>query len=205
MRRILLLPILLLALSTIPSHAGAQGLRTSVFMAAGRGGSDSPLLDPKWSVTMGYEARMPFAGGLQLGLRTVGAYAAFRPDAAAYRERAGVSDGEVDGEDAAVFDTGVDALLRFDAGPLGVYGYTGYHYWREYQHTVTVATEGGDVEFDGEPRYDFGRASGWGVVLNVNAQQGFFAEWFRGGGDSPGMLQVDGVRFGFFTAWGYFY
>jgi hypothetical protein len=192
MKRIALL-LAVLAL-TIASTADAHAQRRFGFVAGGRGGSDSPLLEPEWSLATGYEARNSSLGGFQVGLRSILAYSQFKADAGGYADSLN-AEGALEGGGSTVTETGVDGILGVRLGGITGYGFYGFHYIRDRRDAATFTAGSNETEFSGRTVADFGTSRGWGVELDLAGRSGAFAEWYRTRGNDE-MVETDGIRFG---------
>jgi hypothetical protein len=196
-RAVLLLAILLLAGARAQAQSGFYG----GFVGGGRGGTDNPLLDPKWTVAFGYQTLFGVGGGVQVGVRSSLGYSRFRPDVEAFVDSVGATTGEADGGTTTITNTGVDLVLGVRLRRVALYGYHGIHYFRDHWDPMTLETDRGDFEFSSENRNDFGSMWGAGVFFDLFNGQGLYAEWFRGGGYDDRMLETRGVRFGLVWGW----
>lgn len=171
------------------------------FLSVGRGGSSSELLDPQLTVAGGYEMHLDVFGGLQLGVRASGGYSRFKPDVGAYVDSVGAQTGTRQGGETTVMNTGFDGLVGYRFGSLALYGYWGFHYFRDTREEMTLSTDQGDYDFTFRRRTDFGETRGYGVAWVLSGGQGIFAERFSGGGYDERMIRQEGVRFGVLWGW----
>ena len=199
MKRIALLFAILTLATSIAAEAqtGRRG-----FIAGGRGGSDSPLLKPEWSVATGLEQRLGGERGIQIGLRTVYAYSKFSADAEGYADSLNIDEAEVTGGEGRVTETGIDGVVGWQFGALGVYGFYGMHYVRERRDEAVVPVGTGERGFNARAVSDYDTSRGYGATLRFGprGRSGLFVERYQGGG-SEEIVRVEGTRFGLSWAW----
>lgn len=195
MRRALPLLVVLLSLAGARA-ASAQGLCQTGFVAGGRGGSDSRLLSPSYTVAAGYGTSTGCGGGVELGVRTSGSLSRFSPDLRAHLDSAGASSGRIDGGRVTVTDIGADVLAGVRRGRIGVHAFAGLHWYGERAKEKLLRTDQGELAFRSRVRSALGPAYGGGVSFWLIPTGGVSAEWFRGGGGEEGMMEMEGVRFG---------
>ncbi|MBW3572909.1 MAG: hypothetical protein KY467_17570 [Gemmatimonadetes bacterium] len=198
MRRIALLAAVLSG-ALVPCAAAAQHAR-GAFVMGGRGGGGTELLDPRFSVDAGYtiEAagrRGPYVGGrYTLGMHRL------RADQQALRERYGDATITVEGGGGTLYDTGVEIEIGYGLGVVRVYGFTGMHYYQQYQEPATIHFRGGHVQLGSSRPESISGARGYGVNLRLTRTGAVVAEHYRGGGQD-GIIRISGTRFGLRWAW----
>lgn len=185
-----------------PVHAQLAG-GSEVFIAGGRGGGDSRLLDSQWHLSGGYETGFASSGGIEIRLRGIASYTNFNADIGAYVDSVGATSGErVEGKGGgSVGETGIDGIVGLRAGSVTIYGFYGFHYFRDFREPLTLQTDQGEFEFSTRRFNEFGTMRGWGVRLRAGDAGAFYAEWYKGGGDDEEMMEIDGIRFGLIAAW----
>ncbi|HYH80919.1 MAG TPA: outer membrane beta-barrel protein [Longimicrobium sp.] len=183
----------LLVLSALSSHAQAQSRRYSFFSAGPGGAPDERYLDPQYTLMAGYGTTFGAAGGAHVSLRTIIAYARFRPDERALLDSLSTPGGRVEGGKSTVLDTGGDLVAGVNAGLVGAYAFYGLHY---YWESHEAPTEGGEDLPRRRFRSDLGPSYGGGVRLNFSRDAALFGEWYRGGGSDDRMIRQQGLRFG---------
>jgi hypothetical protein len=193
MRRIVLLAAVL-SMVLVPGAAGAQYSHGG-FVVAGQAGGGSTLVDAGWGVDMGYTIEVgdrhgPYLGGrYTLGMRRLHA------DQQGFRDRYGNGTGTVEGGNGTLYDTGGDIEIGYGAGVLRVYGFTGFHYFQQYQNPATVQSGGQEVEVITRRRETISNGRGLGVQLRLTDTGAVVAERYRGGGED-GVMRISGTRFG---------
>lgn len=186
----------LLLAAHVPQAARAQFARGG-YLVAGGGAGAGGLVEARFGVDMAYtieagERTGPYVGGRgTLGIHSL------RADEQAFRARYG---GEVEGGGGTLYDTGADVEVGYGAGVVRVYGFTGIHYYQQFQDPATVRSGGEEVEVTTRRRETIGNASGAGVLLRLTDTGGIVGEWFRGGGQD-GVMRLSGTRFGLRWAW----
>ncbi|HEU0300963.1 MAG TPA: hypothetical protein VFR37_15985 [Longimicrobium sp.] len=196
MRRIVILAAAL-SLSLLPRHAAAQ-YDLGGFIMGGQGGGGTSLMDPRFSVDMAYTLEISNRRGPYFGARYTLGMHRLRADETAFRERYG--DGTVSGGGGTLYDTGADVEVGYGIGVLRVYGFTGIHYYQQYQYPATVQSGGGAVEVDSRREISISNARGLGVHLRLTDTGAIVAEAYRGGGED-GVMRLSGTRFGLRWAW----
>jgi hypothetical protein len=178
------------------STAGAQYTRLG-FIGGGPGGApDEAYLDPHFTLAGGFIARWGPPVGITLGLRTITAYSRFTPDAGALLDSLGAPSGSVEGGSATVTETGVDAMVAYDTGVLGGYGWYGIHYYNERRSDGVITTPAGERPLDERSRGDLGPSYGAGLNVHVSRRASVFGEWTIGGGFDDRMIRIEGFRAG---------
>lgn len=197
MRRILLFVILCLALA--PASAAAQVARGG-FVMVGEGGGGTPLMTPRLSLGAGYTVEVANRTGAYVGGRYVFGIHWLRADEDGFRERFGDGASTVEGGSGTLYDTGADIEVGFSVKVLRVYGFTGIHYYQQYQDPASVRSGPAEVEVVTRRRESLSNARGVGVHLRLTDEGAVVGEWFRGGGDD-GVMRLSGTRFGLRWAW----
>lgn len=199
--RIIVRPLatLLLTLAAAVLGAGraeAQYFRYG-FIGAGTGGApDEAYLDPQFTLVLGFQARWGPPVGINVGLRTITEYSRFEADRGALLDSLGVGSGSVEGGSATAYGTGIDALVSYDTGVLGGYGWYGIHYYNESRSDAVITTPTGTHTVDTRNRGDLGPSYGAGLNLHVSRRASVFGEWAIGGGFDDRMIRMEGVRVG---------
>lgn len=195
MRRIIL-PVVLLA-ATCASHAAQAQFARGGYLMAGPGAGGSGLADARFGVDMAYTMEAGGRNGPYVGGRGTLGIHWLRADQAAFRD---VYGGEAKGGDGTLYDTGADVEVGFGAGVLRVYGFTGIHYYQQFQDPATVRAGSEEIEVTSRRRETIANAHGAGVQLWLADTGGLVAEWYRGGGQD-GVMRLSGTRFGLRWAW----
>lgn len=195
MRRIMLLAAVLWA-AYVPSQARAQYAQGG-FILGGQGAGGAGLVDARWSVDMAYTLEAGGYTGPYVGARSALGIHWLRADEQAFREEYG---GAVEGGGGTLYDTGVDVEVGYGLGVLRVYGFTGIHYYQQFQEPATVRTGGEEIEVITRRRETLASGSGAGVQLRLTDEGGIVGEWYRGGG-KDGVMRLSGMRFGLRWAW----
>ena len=195
MRRIVLLAAALSAL--LPAAASAQHAHGG-FVTVGQGGGGTALLAPRFSVDMGYVVEVSEGDGPYVGGRYTLGIHRLRADAAGYQARFGP--GEVTGGDGTLYDTGGDIEAGYQLGVLRVYGFTGIHFYQQYQDPAVVRAGGDEQEVITRARQTIANGRGAGVQLRLTPEGSLVGEWYRGGG-GDGVMRISGARFGLRWAW----
>ncbi|HEX6039345.1 hypothetical protein [Longimicrobium sp.] len=195
MRRIILLAALLAA-AYVPQAARAQFARGGYLMA-GQGAGGNGLVDARFAVDMAYTIEAGGHDGPYVGGRGTLGIHWLRADQEAFRARYG---GEAEGGGGTLYDTGGDVEVGYGVGVLRVYGFTGIHYYQQFQDPATVRGGGEEVEVTTRRRETIANGSGAGVYLRLADTGGFVGEWYRGGGQD-GVMRLSGTRFGLRWAW----
>lgn len=195
MRRIVLLGAALsLAAVSTPAHAQhAHG----GFIMAGQGGGSTDLVRAGFGVDMAYTLEVGERTGPYVGGRSVFGIHWLRADEEGFLERYG---GPVEGGGGTLYDTGADIEVGYGAGVLRVYGFTGIHYYQQFQAPATVQRGSEELEVYRRRRDMIGNARGVGVQLRLTDEGAVVGEWYRGGGDD-GVMRLSGARFGLRWAW----
>lgn len=171
MRRIILLAAALWA-AYVPQAAQAQFERGGYLMA-GQSGGGGGLVDARFGVDMAYTVEAGGRNGPYVGGRGTLGIHWLRADEEAFRELYG---GEVEGGGGTLYDTGADVEVGFGAGVLRVYGFTGIHYYQQFQDPATVRSGGEETEVTSRRRETIGNASGAGVLLRIADTGGLVVE-----------------------------
>lgn len=196
MRRILLLAAAL-GLALAPTSAGAQVARGGFFLA-GQGGDGTALLAPRFSLDAGYMVEVTDGSGPYVGARYTLGIHYLRADEEGFQERYGA--GDVRGGGGTLYDTGADVEVGYGVGVLRVYGYTGLHFYQQYQEPATVGSGEFEVEVITRRRQSLSNGRGVGVQLRLTDTGAVVGEWYRGGG-SDGVMRLSGTRFGLRWVW----
>jgi hypothetical protein len=166
------------------------------FIAAGRGGTNADLFQPRYALAAGYQT-MSGGEGLQVGARAVLGYASFRGDHDAYRDALHLaSTVPLEGGGATVTEEGGDLVLASGTGSLVLHGFYGLRFFQQARAETRVEQDAVTDTLRYRYRQDFGRAYGYGATLRMSTGGGVFAEWFRSQPYDHAMIRQRGIRFG---------
>jgi hypothetical protein len=195
MRRIL--PLAALLAAALPVSASAQ-IDRGGFVTYGQGGGGTTLLAPRFSLDAGYVVEVSEGNGPYVAGRYTFGFHRLRADAAGFEKLYGA--GELEGGDGTLYDTGADVEAGYQLGVLRVYGFTGLHFYQQFQDPATLSDEGGEREVYIHSRQSIANARGGGVQLRLTDTGAIVAEYYRGGGED-GVMRLKGTRFGVRWAW----
>ncbi|HEX2208936.1 MAG TPA: hypothetical protein VHG93_14760 [Longimicrobium sp.] len=198
MRRIVFLAAVL-SIALASTDAAAQHAHGG-FLVAGRGGGGTDVVDAGFSWLGGYTIEVGGRHGPYLGGRYTFGMRRLRADQQGLRDRYGDGTGAVTGGAGTLYDTGGDIELGYGIGVLRVYGFTGIHYYQQFQNPAVVESDGGAVEITTRRRESISNGRGVGVLLRLTDTGAVVAEWYRGGGED-GVMRLSGTHFGLRWAW----
>jgi hypothetical protein len=199
MRRIVFLAAAL-SVALLPRHAAAQ-YDLGGFIMGGQGGGGTSLMDPRFSVDMGYTVEISNRRGPYFGARYTLGMHRLRANEAGFRERYGEEVAStVSGGGGTLYDTGADVEVGYGVGVLRAYGFVGIHYYQQYQYPATVQSGGDEIEVTSRREISISDAYGLGVHLRLTDTGALVAEAYRGGGED-GVMRLSGTRFGLRWAW----
>lgn len=198
MRRIVL-PAAVLSVMITGTPAAAQHAHGG-FLVAGQGAGATESVDARFSWAGGYTIEVGGRHGPYLGGRYTFGMHQLRANESALRDRYGDGAGTVEGGGGTLYDTGGDIEIGYGMGVVRVYGFTGIHYYQQYQNPAVVRSGGREVEVRTRRTESISNGRGVGVQLRLTDTGAVVAEHYRGGGED-GVMRISGMRFGLRWAW----